>query len=280
MLALFLAGLSFATFFVAGYVFGVDDGMLATIMYLQVASALCLGHTHTHTHTQMSSAPHFVIFSTRLAEPFYTNRPSIWFIIAVLSTQVFAMFISVYGWLSDPMCVLVVVVVSDCVLCVSGWFWGAAIMAISLVYSPPFLHVFTCAFAGSSCCWTSSKCSFTACGRSSSLLRSGQHPHVRSCSLLAASHRHTGRAKLAQIQQHEAKLQRVQAFAKKLRVCTAALVFANRVVRASAARHPAANLSLSASTTHDEHEHAAADSKQPARECPVMARDPVRQLLI
>jgi len=92
---------SYVHFFIGKYVFDLDDDVLATIMYLQ-----------------MSSCPHFIIFSTRLAGHFWTNLPSPVFFSAVVLTQVFAMFISVYGVLS-PAC---------------GWGWGASVMSVSLTY--------------------------------------------------------------------------------------------------------------------------------------------------
>jgi H+-transporting ATPase len=48
-------------------------------------------------YLQISSCPHFVIFSTRLPGWFWENAPSLLFIIAVAGTQVFAAFVSIYG---------------------------------------------------------------------------------------------------------------------------------------------------------------------------------------
>lgn len=79
-----------------------------------------------------------------------------------------------------------------------------------------------------------------------------------------------GRAKLAQIQQEEAKQQRIQAFAKKLRVCTSALVFAERAIRASAPRHPASKLSLAQAQADAAAEH----EETTVTACPIMAREP------
>lgn len=77
-------------------------------------------------YLQISSCPHFVIFSTRLVEPWYAIWIWVWFVfgnfvcysylcvrrykqfphpiffLAVFATQVFAMFISVYGVFSAP----------------------------------------------------------------------------------------------------------------------------------------------------------------------------------
>jgi len=101
VLGLFLTMASYVHFFIGKYAFDLSDDVLATIMYLQ-----------------MSSCPHFVIFSTRLSGHFWENPPSLVFASAVLLTQIFAMFISIYGVLSEP----------------CGWGWGASVMAVSLTY--------------------------------------------------------------------------------------------------------------------------------------------------
>jgi len=101
VLGLCLTCASYVHFLLGLYVFDVPTDKLATIMYLQ-----------------MSSCPHFVIFSTRLSGRFWTNPPSLVFASAVLLTQIFAMFISVYGVLSTP----------------CGWGWGGAVMGVSLTY--------------------------------------------------------------------------------------------------------------------------------------------------
>ncbi|KAG0077336.1 H(+)-ATPase [Linnemannia elongata] len=102
VLGALLTALSFAHFFVADRVFHVSAAKLEAIMYLHI-----------------SSAPHFVIFSTRLSGYFWENMPSPIFFIAVMGTQVFAMLICVYG-----------VIVGEAI----GWGWGTAVIAISLVY--------------------------------------------------------------------------------------------------------------------------------------------------
>mmetsp|Transcript_826 Transcript_826/g.1342 ORF Transcript_826/g.1342 Transcript_826/m.1342 type:complete len:1022 (-) Transcript_826:133-3198(-) len=108
ILALMLCAASFAMFFIARDCFGYpmegpNSGFLQTVMYLQI-----------------SSCPHFVIFGTRLAGPFWQKPPSLVFFVAIMGTQVFAMFISIYGVpsLTDPI----------------GWPWGLAIMGSSLAY--------------------------------------------------------------------------------------------------------------------------------------------------
>ncbi|KAF9434195.1 hypothetical protein BGZ76_008421 [Entomortierella beljakovae] len=102
VLGALLTILSFAHFFIADSYFHVSPAQLEAIMYLHI-----------------SSAPHFVIFSTRLSGFFWENMPSPIFFVAVMGTQVFAMLICVYG-----------VIVGEAI----GWTWGIAVIAISLVY--------------------------------------------------------------------------------------------------------------------------------------------------
>jgi H+-transporting ATPase len=80
VLGFLLMLISFAHFFIAKDVFEVSPGVLETIMYLQI-----------------SSCPHFVIFSTRLSTWFFKSMPSFLFIVAILGTQIFAMLMSIYG---------------------------------------------------------------------------------------------------------------------------------------------------------------------------------------
>ncbi|KAJ1930624.1 hypothetical protein IWQ60_000132 [Tieghemiomyces parasiticus] len=105
VLACFLTIMSFAHFFVAKDAFGIplDDPRLETIMYLHI-----------------SSCPHFVIFSTRLSGFFWENLPSWIFTVAILGTQVFAMFISIFGVPGLTASI--------------GWGWGLGIMGVSLAY--------------------------------------------------------------------------------------------------------------------------------------------------
>ena len=101
VLAILLMIASFAHYFIFKYAIGSTEGELGTIMYLQ-----------------MSSCPHFVIFSTRLPGPFYAQPPSLIFFVAVMGTQVVATFFAAYGVLSDSI----------------GWPSSLAILAVSLVY--------------------------------------------------------------------------------------------------------------------------------------------------
>eukprot|EP01112_Ceratiomyxa_fruticulosa_P012205 TRINITY_DN3372_c0_g1_i2.p1 TRINITY_DN3372_c0_g1~~TRINITY_DN3372_c0_g1_i2.p1 ORF type:complete len:978 (+),score=264.55 TRINITY_DN3372_c0_g1_i2:555-3488(+) len=101
ILAVLLMASSFAHFFVARDAFGLSSGQVETVLYLQ-----------------MSSCPHFVIFSTRVPGYFWQSPPSLLFFLVIAATQVFAMFISIYGVLSDPI----------------GWGWGVTVMVISVVW--------------------------------------------------------------------------------------------------------------------------------------------------
>lgn len=102
VLGLLLTVSSFILYFFAKNGMNVSDDVLETIMYLQV-----------------SSSPHFLIFGTRLFGHFWENQPSWLFIAAILGTQVFAMFISIFG-------------VPGLTTAIGGW-WGVGIMLYSTV---------------------------------------------------------------------------------------------------------------------------------------------------
>ncbi|KAI8372494.1 plasma-membrane proton-efflux P-type ATPase [Blakeslea trispora] len=105
VLAVVLSGFSFAHFYIFRDVLHVTPGELSTIMYLHI-----------------SSAPHFVIFSTRTNSFCWTSVPSMMFTIIVLGTQVIALVLSVYGAFgADPSIAGI------------GWPRGLIIIAISLV---------------------------------------------------------------------------------------------------------------------------------------------------
>ena len=91
-LAILLCALSFAHFFVFWKHFGYEpltttgDGpehRLESVMYLHI-----------------SSAPHFVIFSTRLTGYFWVNLPSPMFAIVIIGTQIVALLMVVFGGLT------------------------------------------------------------------------------------------------------------------------------------------------------------------------------------
>lgn len=80
ILASILTAASFAHYFIARDIFHLTKDELYSVIYLQV-----------------SSCPHFLIFGTRVARPFYTNYPSLPFFLAIIGTQIIAMFIAIYG---------------------------------------------------------------------------------------------------------------------------------------------------------------------------------------
>ncbi|KAJ3064169.1 hypothetical protein HDU98_000123 [Podochytrium sp. JEL0797] len=115
VLGFLLMCISWVHFFVGHYAFGLttadivnhpevpNAGVLQTIMYLQI-----------------SSCPHFVIFSTRLPGYFYENAPSWIFVLAVAGTQVFAMLVAIFG-------------ISAIDATPIGWRWGITVLCISTV---------------------------------------------------------------------------------------------------------------------------------------------------
>ncbi|KAI7896813.1 plasma-membrane proton-efflux P-type ATPase [Mucor mucedo] len=106
VLAVMLTVLSFAHFYVARDVFHEHPYVVHSIMYLHI-----------------SSAPHFVIFSTRVPGYWYKNMPHWLFTVCILGTQVLALFFSVYGVFGEKE------EVRGC-----GWAWGMAVLGVSLVY--------------------------------------------------------------------------------------------------------------------------------------------------
>ncbi|KAL1924666.1 uncharacterized protein VTP21DRAFT_4320 [Calcarisporiella thermophila] len=106
VLALLLSAMSFAHYYVAKLVFHVSKTQLNTIMYLHI-----------------SSAPHFVIFSTRIPGYIWQNIPSLVFTLIILATQVFAMLMSIYGIFGEGEGIGPI-----------GWGWGLSIMGVSLAY--------------------------------------------------------------------------------------------------------------------------------------------------
>ncbi|KAJ3160888.1 hypothetical protein HDU86_008250 [Geranomyces michiganensis] len=110
LLGIGLCIISYGHFFIAHYAFDIplgdektSRGKLETIMYLNI-----------------SSCPHFVIFSTRVSTWFWKSRPSLLFLTAIIGTQIIAMFMSIYG-------------VSGLDAEPIGWGWGLGVMAVSLI---------------------------------------------------------------------------------------------------------------------------------------------------
>lgn len=106
VLALLLSGLSFAHYFVAADVFKLPPNVVHSIIYLHI-----------------SSAPHFVIFSTRVPGYWFENMPHWLFTVCILGTQVIALIFAALGVFGEREHV------APC-----GWDWGFAVLGISLVY--------------------------------------------------------------------------------------------------------------------------------------------------
>ncbi|KAI8071564.1 plasma-membrane proton-efflux P-type ATPase [Gongronella butleri] len=104
VLAIALAGFSFGHFYIFRDVLHYNAGQLATVMYLHI-----------------SSAPHFVIFSTRVEGFCWKSIPSWPFTAVVLGTQVIALVLSVYGMFNETPTIQGI-----------GWPVGMIIIAISL----------------------------------------------------------------------------------------------------------------------------------------------------
>ncbi|ORX56720.1 plasma-membrane proton-efflux P-type ATPase [Hesseltinella vesiculosa] len=104
VLAVALAGVSFAHFYIFRDVLHYSPGKLATVMYLHI-----------------SSAPHFVIFSTRVDGFCWKSIPSWPFTAVVLGTQIIALVLSVYGMFNESPAIEGI-----------GWSVGMIILAISL----------------------------------------------------------------------------------------------------------------------------------------------------
>jgi H+-transporting ATPase len=109
ILGFLLMVISFAHFFVLKSYFDATEEPLMAYRKLQTAMYL-----------QISSCPHFVIFSTRVTTWWWKNKPSFTFLASIIGTQIVAMFMAVYGWKGVEAYPI-------------GWTLGAGIMAISLV---------------------------------------------------------------------------------------------------------------------------------------------------
>lgn len=102
ILAVFLTLFSLTHYFVAKQ-FNLTFGQIQTVLYLQI-----------------SSCPHFVIFSTRVGTFLWKSIPGPLFLVAILGTQVFAMFMSIFGWQAMG---------AEAI----GWSWGLGVMFVSLL---------------------------------------------------------------------------------------------------------------------------------------------------
>ncbi|OZJ01961.1 hypothetical protein BZG36_05130 [Bifiguratus adelaidae] len=124
ILAVSLAALSFAHFFLGRYILAMDpynneladpaDPSLGTHGDLKLKAIM---------YMHISSAPHFLIFSTRVPGFWFKNFPSWVFFIVIIGTQIVALFFSVYGVFG------IHEGIEGC-----GWPWGVAVLGVSLVY--------------------------------------------------------------------------------------------------------------------------------------------------
>lgn len=130
VLAVLLAALSFAHFYIARDVFHVGPYELHSIMYLHISSGKFtvakynynIENNYWLTYVKYL-APHFVIFSTRVPGYWWKNIPHWIFTVCILGTQVLAFFFSVYGVFGERE------KVAPC-----GYPWGLAVLGVSLVY--------------------------------------------------------------------------------------------------------------------------------------------------
>ncbi|CAG8547823.1 15575_t:CDS:10, partial [Dentiscutata heterogama] len=100
--------------FLSSYIFNLPFSILIPFSYNH--PTLTKGQLYTVMYLHISSAPHFVIFSTRLSGHFWEVLPSPLFVASILGTQIFAMLISVFGLLTEAI----------------GWVKSIVILAISL----------------------------------------------------------------------------------------------------------------------------------------------------
>ncbi|MEL0636451.1 plasma-membrane proton-efflux P-type ATPase [Marinomonas sp. TI.3.20] len=93
---------AFGLFFLGARVFHMSHEMLQPMMYLM-----------------LSVAGHLTIFLTRTRGPFWSIRPAKVLLIAVISTQILATFIAVYGFLMPAL----------------GWKWAAFVWGYALIWA-------------------------------------------------------------------------------------------------------------------------------------------------
>ncbi|KAF9334427.1 hypothetical protein BGZ91_010865 [Linnemannia elongata] len=94
-LGVLLTGLSFGHFFYFWKVHGYNPYPTAEVNSPEVDRSL-----ESIMYLHISSAPHFLIFSTRLTGYFWESMPSIWFTLVILGTQVVALLMVIFGWLT------------------------------------------------------------------------------------------------------------------------------------------------------------------------------------
>ncbi len=92
---------AFGLFYLGERVFHLDRAHIQTLMYLK-----------------LSVAGHLTIFLTRTRGPFWSNRPALILLVAVLGTQTVATIIAVYGLFMTPI----------------GWGWAAFVWGYALLW--------------------------------------------------------------------------------------------------------------------------------------------------
>ncbi|KAJ3130199.1 hypothetical protein HK098_005446 [Nowakowskiella sp. JEL0407] len=98
LLGALLTVISFAHFFVGVYALGYDYKTIACAEErVKEPSLKCDFRLNSLMYLNISSCPHFVIFSTRVPTWFWTNIPHWLFIVVILGTQVVAMIMAIVG---------------------------------------------------------------------------------------------------------------------------------------------------------------------------------------
>src|SRR5512146_1490899 len=92
---------AFGLFYLGERVFDLDRAHIQTLMYLK-----------------LSVAGHLTIFLTRTRGPFWSHRPALILWVAVLSTQIVATLIAVYGLFMTPL----------------GWGWALGVWGYALAW--------------------------------------------------------------------------------------------------------------------------------------------------
>jgi H+-transporting ATPase len=92
---------SFGLFYLGERVFHLSRESIQTLMYLK-----------------LSVAGHLTVFVTRTRGPFWSTRPALILLLAVIGTQIIATVIAVFGWFMPPI----------------GWAWALAVWGYALVW--------------------------------------------------------------------------------------------------------------------------------------------------
>ncbi|PVU99623.1 hypothetical protein BB559_000538 [Furculomyces boomerangus] len=117
ILGAFLCALTYGVFFIARDKFDIP---MISMVDLPSSKTPHDQKMQSIIYLNISSAPHFTIFSTRLSGFFWENLPSPLFFTAIMATQVFATIIVSVGLGSLVQKI--------------GWAWGFSLLAVSLTY--------------------------------------------------------------------------------------------------------------------------------------------------